>query len=239
MEPIATIVLVMLVAGILGGLMNFFISTQEKSSTMPWWQHMVLGIGASFMVPLFLNMISSGLIKEIIGASSTAPGDGSKLFVLAGFSLVAAVSSRAFIRSLTAKVLQDVKEAKLEAEKATSVAHEAKSQASTALNVLDENEASDAEEPQTLKAEVKPTLTTNELRIITEMTTGRYSMRSISGLAKDTSLEKDAVNAAISSLMEKGLIEQGTNSRGETRWYPSPPGRVIATRINQATGGSP
>src|SRR6185437_10161032 len=100
MNPLFAIAIVMFLAGLLGGLVNFFLAETAVEKPLTWWQHTIIGVTASFMVPLFLNMISGDLIDKIIATS-----DYSKLFVLADFCLVAAVSSRAFIRSLSERVL--------------------------------------------------------------------------------------------------------------------------------------
>jgi hypothetical protein len=61
--------------------------------------------------------ISSSLIESIRGNGDSGV-EYSRLFVLAGFCLVAAVSSRAFIRSISERLLQDVRTAKKSAEQA-------------------------------------------------------------------------------------------------------------------------
>src|SRR5437899_1806340 len=100
MQSLVEIVLVLFGSGVLGGVINYFITDTNQEKPLRWWQHVIVGIGAAFMVPLFLNMISSGLIDAIRGTEKI-PADPAKLFVLAGFCLVAAVSARAFIRSIS------------------------------------------------------------------------------------------------------------------------------------------
>lgn len=62
-----------------------------------------MGIAAAFMVPLFLNMISSTLIRN-------SYSDPSQLFVLSGFCLAAAVFARQFIGSVGEKALELLKQ---------------------------------------------------------------------------------------------------------------------------------
>ena len=81
------------------------------------------------MVPVFLNTISSRLIAEVTGTEITSE-ILSKLLVLSGFFLLAAVSSRAFIRSMTDRLLREVSAAKKEAK-------EAKEQANNAAAIVD------------------------------------------------------------------------------------------------------
>lgn len=235
MDALILIAIVMLVAGILGGIINFYMVDKKTESPLPWWQHAIIGIGAAFMVPLFLNMISSSLIDTIRGTNGT-PGDLSKIFVLSGFCLVASISSRAFIRTISQKVLQEIQDTKRVAEEAKAEAGEAKVEAGEAKAVVApfvEEEASeessgivDSEE----QARDVP-LSDDEKQILKMMISSRFSMRSISGLAKDTNLDNAKVNAAISSLLDKSLIVQGQSTAGQPRWYPSVAGRLHAMKF--------
>lgn len=75
--------------------------------------YIVIGIIASLVVPLFLNTISSNLIKE-------ATTDNLKLFTLIGFCLMASVFARRFIDSLAKKAFDLSNEAKEMAARAES-----------------------------------------------------------------------------------------------------------------------
>jgi len=56
------------------------VTSPDKSSLL---RSLVIGIGASFLVPLFLNMISSDLMRQM-------DQDAGKLLVFVGFCLIAA-----------------------------------------------------------------------------------------------------------------------------------------------------
>lgn len=122
---------VMLAAGAVGGLVNCFLSDAPKAARLAWWQHMVIGVTAAFMVPLFLTMISADLIGKIRGTPGQ-PGDPVLLLNLAGFCLVASVSSRAFIGSLTERLMREVRDARAQADAATNVAEQARQRATDA-----------------------------------------------------------------------------------------------------------
>ena len=106
---------VMLLSGALGGLVNGFLSEAPETARLAWWKHVVIGITAAFMVPLFLAMISADLIDKIRGTAGQA-GNPVLLLNLAGFCLVAAVSSRAFIGSLTERLMREVRDARAQAD---------------------------------------------------------------------------------------------------------------------------
>ena len=112
---------VMLLSGALGGLVNGFLSEAPETARLAWWKHVVIGITAAFMVPLFLAMISADLIDKIRGTAGQA-GNPVLLLNLAGFCLVAAVSSRAFIGSLTERLMREVRDARAQADAATTTA---------------------------------------------------------------------------------------------------------------------
>jgi len=73
------ILCIMIGSGILGGLVNFFLSENHKP---PVWNALLgdclLGIVAALTVPLFLNMISSNLL----GVAQKKPVN---LFIIQGF----------------------------------------------------------------------------------------------------------------------------------------------------------
>src|SRR6266849_838261 len=102
------LIAVMLAAGMVGGLLNYYMTQSADPEHTSILKSLLAGICASFLVPLFLNMISSNLIDAIRGGAN-ASSDVSKLFVFAGFCLIAAISSSAFIRTLSDRVLAEAK----------------------------------------------------------------------------------------------------------------------------------
>jgi|GEM_PF-3850900 len=70
-SQIYTILGIILFCGILGGLVSAFITDEQPLSRALCGKRVVIGIGCAFLVPLFLNMISSTLIEK----SETSPKD--------------------------------------------------------------------------------------------------------------------------------------------------------------------
>lgn len=214
----------MFLAGIVGGLINSYLSDPNVEKPLVWWQHIVVGVGASFMVPVFLNTISSRLIAEISGTEITSE-ILSKLLILAGFCLLAAVSSRAFIRSMTDRLLREVSAAKQEAK-------EAKEQAKKAEEIADltiEPESLPAPRTQ-MEGEVEtPSIevTETERKVLKAMVESRFSMRSISGIAKDSGLSPSTVNSTLGGMLSKALVVEGKNKEGQLRWYATVLGRQV------------
>ena len=90
---------IMLGAGILAGLANFFLRDQEgQASTRELLKYLVLGVVAALTVPLFLNMTSSNLLD--FGRSRP-----NALFVFGGFCLLYVLLSRRLFESIVHKLL--------------------------------------------------------------------------------------------------------------------------------------
>ncbi len=129
---VVLLLVIALAIGAFGGFVNYLILTNEKKSTdnenaeasgkfLPQWvRHIFLGIAAALLVPLFLHTISSQLL-------SNAHENYLLLLVFAGFCLVAAMSAKTFITTLSSKVLQEAQEAKDKAQRAEAKAENAQS----------------------------------------------------------------------------------------------------------------
>jgi DNA-binding MarR family transcriptional regulator len=223
MEQLWIIAAVMFGSGVLGGTVNCFLSDRSGEIHLSCYKHIIIGVAASFMVPLFLNMISGDLIDKICGVDGKT-ANYSKLFVLAGFCLVASISSRTFILSLSERILQEVKSANRKANEAKEEAAEAKA----AVAPLVEDEVADdmsalAESNEIISsAEVAE----NEKAVLKSIVESPYTLRSISGIAKNSGLRKSVVNSTLSSLIGKGLVAQSIGSSGRPLWYITPTGRA-------------
>jgi hypothetical protein len=91
---------IMLFAGLLGGIANYFLSDRGGAfSAKGLFKYGVLGIVASLTVPLFLNMISS----DLLAMARTRPID---LFVFGGFCLLFVLFSRRAVEGISARLRQ-------------------------------------------------------------------------------------------------------------------------------------
>jgi hypothetical protein len=93
----------MIVAGGFGGFLNFlhnFDTTEgDKKDGIVKYKYILLGIGAAFLVPVFLKTISSGII---------ACKENTDYLIFAGFCLIAAIFSKRFIATIGDKILEKV-----------------------------------------------------------------------------------------------------------------------------------
>lgn len=94
-----TVFAIMLAAGLLAGLANFFLSDPDgKASARELLKYLVLGVVAALTVPLFLNMASSNLLEF----GRTRPN---ALFVFGGFCLIFVLLSRRLFESIIHKLM--------------------------------------------------------------------------------------------------------------------------------------
>ena len=212
-DPIWQIVGVILAAGVFGGLVNFQLSKPDDVPTPTKTRSIIVGTAASFLVPLFLNMISSNLIDLIKG------GESSKLLILLGFCLVAAISSTAFIRTISDRVLTEAKQARVAAQTATAQVAQVHEEIQPI--VAKETEQDDA---ATL-AGSGAAPTKNEDSILRALASGRWTLRSQSGLAKETHLDSGEVARVLHDLGQRGLVEKRPTKNG-TRWFITEQGRL-------------
>jgi ABC-type siderophore export system fused ATPase/permease subunit len=120
---------IILLAGIYGGIVNYFTlyNQKESGSNRKFCGAILAGVAASFMVPLFLSMISSDLIEN-------SRKDDKYYFVFAGLCLVAGIFSRRFINSIGKKILDQVEKAN---EKINQVEAKNKEQVSVVKMIQD------------------------------------------------------------------------------------------------------
>jgi DNA-binding MarR family transcriptional regulator len=215
------LIAVMLLAGSFGGLINYFLLLKNDPENASVPKSIIIGVGASFLVPLFLNMISSNLIESIKGTTEV-PGDHSKLLVFAGFCLIAAISSTAFIQTLSDRILSEAKaarkqaaEAKIEAERA--VDQVAQVQANVEPIIVRETEPEPSADSSVLRASADH-LSEKERRILDAFARSRYSRRSANGLSRDTGIDARELDGLLAELDAKGFVGKRENQSGE-RWF--------------------
>src|ERR1700685_489356 len=222
---VETIVLVMILAGFLGGLVNYFLVRRDDPESS-FWKSITLGTAASLLVPLFLNMISSGLLESIRNGASGTP-DLSKLLVFSGFCLVAAISSTAFIKTLSDRVLQEAKEAKKVARQADQKASEVQSAIQPIVDK--ETEVDPPSDASKAVAASAPPTAENERKLLQNLANGKWVLRTRTGLAKETGIAKSDVDRMMDDLRKRQLVDYrwivSRLSDKRKRWYITNRGR--------------
>ncbi len=203
-----TLLGIMILAGGFGGLVNFFIERRDNPEKSSLLRSLVVGIGASLLVPLFLNMISSDLMRQL-------DQDAGKLLVFVGFCLVASMTSSAFIRSLSDRILR-------EASDARRLSQELKSLMMPIL--LRETEAA-SEEVKLDKTDGAEALDPETSEVLFALASGKHAWRTLDGLHQQTGLERAPIEKHLQSLIDGGYIVCKEDAQGIRRWGITAAGR--------------
>ena len=211
------ILLIMIAAGVLGGVANYFLrDRQQESSPQDWAKYSILGVIAALTVPLFLNMISSNLLE----AARTRPVD---FFVFAGFCLIYVVASRRVFENAANKLLGQVDQMKRVRVQIKQQRQE------VALSALREEPAVAADTPlPAVKPEViKESLSYNDIEILRALSEDSYVYGNLAGLTDKTGLARDLVSSRLTVLKSLGLIETRINDKNVLHWFVSPKGKQM------------
>lgn len=207
------------VSGAFGGVAGHFLYGGEWKRDLA--KNIVLGVCAAFMVPLFLNTISSSLVREVIDGAGVVSVE---YLVLVGFCLVASISAQKFIRLMSANLIKELEEVK-------ATAQDASRKAETALGVTEssiepETDSIDPEDQEAAKA-----LDALTQKVLVHILNGPYTMRSATGLAKELSLDVKQVSDSLRILRELNFVGRGVNAYGKSRWYLTASGKKEALRL--------
>ncbi|WP_069999653.1 YEATS-associated helix-containing protein [Cellulosilyticum sp. I15G10I2] len=232
-QHISILIGVMTFFGILGGIINYFFGKQDETTIT---KSITIGIAASFLVPLFLNMISSDLI-------SSSKDDPYKILIFTGFCLIASISSSAFIGSISERVLKEVKEAKEKVTEVVTQVQQVKDQASVAMDEV--KSVKETVEPLTLKGTEQEylddevldkncnlNLSDDEKNVLMALSNSGYTYRSMGGVKNDTNLDKVKINTIINKLISEGLVGQANRTKG-IRWFITEEGRKVVFLVGQ------
>jgi len=153
-------------------------------------------------------MISSSLLQE-------SKSDPLKLFVFLGFCIIAGLSSRAFLDSLSKRVLNQVSE----------LSKEQKSLREDIEPVIEKEK-----EPSVIFSE-RINLDEEAKKVLKALASPKWSMRTMSGVMKDTGLDDIRAAYSLSLLCESGLAKRNTKN-GKDWWWLTSDGRAYIGQAN-------
>lgn len=239
------VVFATLIAGIFGGLLNFLLYKQQLSDLesarppaatsktfVPLAGNIVLGIGAAFLVPLFLHVIGS----DLLGKMSGTPGDGpqySQLLVFGGFCLVASMSAKSFIQSVSERVVR-------KAENAEKLAGEAKREVSQAQAVLTRLIEPEGEvTPATMKSISEESLDASEACVLKALVKAPYVLRASTGISRLEGIEDtDGVLARLQARkLANTIFISGFDGADRPYWYISAQGLALLNKLETPKAG--
>ena len=209
------ILLIMVTAGILGGVANYFLSDRQSPSRKDWGKYPVLGVIAALTVPLFLNMISSNLLE----AARSRPVD---FFVFGGFCLIYVVASRRVFEDVVNKLLGQVDQMKREMRRIEQ-------QQETLGSLREELPAPvvDSPAPAPKPEATREALSYNDIEILRALSEDSYIYGNLAGITEKTGLARDLVSSRLAVLRSLGVIETRINDKNVLHWFVSPKGRQM------------
>lgn len=234
------IILIITISGTLGGYVSFIFNKKDGEIAASKEEYILTGLCAAMTIPLFLNMISSKIIPDILEASKPSH-TLSQALILMGFCIIASIYSKNFLGSVSEKILQKAQEAQknsIEAKDKANAALEATSHTQDEIQPI----IAASQEPESIDSPLSSkinhlsqqwsllqqvdSLSENERKILETLVNNKYTFRSISGLSKDSGMEQDIVSQTISELLKKDLVGERIGESGQPRWFIQQKGRL-------------
>lgn len=213
---ILVLIIIIVLAGILGGIVNYFMNNISKT----WDKYdlskgVFLGIVASATVPLFLETVSSKLIYD-------SQQEHLKYFVFGGFCLLASVFSSKFLQSLSDRILKELTEVKKDTK--------------DNKDKVDAIVSQQSDDRQTEKTPAKGLLMSNpeddSTKVIEELQDNKFTFRTISGLAKASNADENSVKTILSQLEKNDYVKQINRSDGVIIWTLTAKGQKLDLSAN-------
>jgi len=207
---------VMLLAGIFGGLVNYYLYGDKDPDAASLPRFLVVGVGASFLVPVVLDMVNSELVLE-------SQGDPSRLLIFTGFCLISALLSRFFIDNLSDRILSEAKTAKQRSEETQQNLRIIQSELLPLIDTETEQDVASGDvEPQ----EATDDLDVTSTQVLKILSSGRFIFRSLAGVCREANQEESTVLKTLHVLVNRSLAGKVSGKNG-VRWHITEKGRRV------------
>jgi hypothetical protein len=207
---------VMLLAGIFGGLVNYYLYGEKDPDASSLPRFLVVGVGASFLVPVVLDLVNSELVLE-------SQGDPSRLLIFTGFCLISALLSRFVIDNLSDRIFNEAQVAKQRVEE---VQQDLRMIRTNLLPLIDTETEQDIliNDPSILTMQDELDVTsTSVLKILSS---GRFIFRSLVGLCREVNQDESTVLKTLNVLTVRSLAGKVSGKEG-VRWHITENGRRV------------
>lgn len=212
---IIILALVMSIAGVFGGLINYYQLTQEREDEAALPRCIVLGIGAAFLVPVILFFVQSDLIAEI-------QDQPSQLLIYTGFCLIVAIASRLVLTSTPKRILKEAEVARAQVEQ---IQHELKVMQEELLPLLDTETEQDTDRDDNAgPIDPNEELDVAASKVLRTLGIGRHIYRSMAGLCREAEADETTIQKSLNVLVNRQLAGK-LHTRKGVRWYLTEKGR--------------
>ncbi|UXD87420.1 YEATS-associated helix-containing protein [Thalassolituus hydrocarboniclasticus] len=207
---------VMLLAGIFGGLVNYYLYGDKDPDAASLPRFLVVGVGASFLVPVVLDMVNSELVLE-------SQGDPSRLLIFTGFCLISALLSRFFIDNLSDRILNEAQVAKQRSEEVQQNLRIIQSELLPLIDTETEQDSGN-EDPQVVQ--VNDELDVTSTHVLKILSSGRFIFRSLAGVCREANEEESTILKTLHVLVTRSLAGKVSGKNG-VRWHITEKGRRV------------
>lgn len=213
---------IMVLAGVLGGLANYFLSDrQHELRPKEWLKYPLLGVVAALTVPLFLNMLSSTLLE----GARTKPVE---FYTFAGFCLIYVVASRRLFENVAQKLMGQMEQVKRDMNHLKQRREEAMAQP------VKEEKPEVAPEPRVEAP--KESLSYNDIEILRALSEEAMVYGNLASLCDKTGLARDLVSQRLTVMKAMGVIETRINEKNVLHWFVSAKGKQVLGEILAGEG---
>jgi len=203
---------IMILAGILGGTANYFLSERRGDSTAhDWLKYPVFGVVAALTVPLFLNMLASTLLE----GARTKPID---LYVFSGFCLIYVVASRRFFVNMVQRLMAQIDQVRREVGRIEQQQREEPAEAAS---------KTESEAPKPVEYDPKNVLSYNDIEILRALSDGGFVYGNLAAICDSTGLGRDFVSQRLTVMKAMGVIETRINDKNVLHWFVSVRGKSV------------
>lgn len=178
----------------------------------------MVGVGASFLVPVILDMVNSELVLE-------SQGDPSRLLIFTGFCLISALVSRFFIDNLSDRILNEAQVAKARSEE---VQQNLRIMQSELLPLIDTETEQDGEQDQDSSelTHLNDELDVTSAKVLKILSSGRFIFRSLGGVCREANEEESTILKTLHVLVTRSLAGKVSGKNG-VRWHITEKGRRV------------
>lgn len=206
------ILLIMVIAGVLGGAANYFLAERHgEPGRREWVKYLVFGIVAALTVPLFLNMISSTLLE----GARTKPVD---FFAFAGFCLIYVVASRRLVENVAQRLMGQLDQVKRE------VGHLKQQKRDEPVAIPHKAEVAP---PKQVEPEPREVLSYNDVEILRALVEENFVYGNLAAICERTGLNRDFVSQRLTIMKSMGVIETRINDKNVLYWGVSVRGKAV------------
>lgn len=210
---------IMFLAGVLGGIANYFLSERptESAKKGEWIRFLILGIVAALTVPSFLNMMSSTLLE----GARTKPID---FFTFAGFCLIYVIGLGRIFEDVASKFMPQIEQVKRDMQHLK----QRREAPPPPPPVVKEEKVETPPEP---KLEPREALSYNDIEILRALAEESYVYGNLAALCEKTRLGRELVSQRLMLMKSMGVIETRINEKNVLHWFVSPRGKQVLAEI--------